>query len=186
MKKLLKKSLYKGKWISLNAITYLGKKNEKLVWEGIERTNTSKTVVILAKLVPSNRYVLIKQYRPVIDNYIIGLPAGLMEDDDIIENSLRELKEETGYKGKVTETSPTLYSNAALLSDTVRLVTVDIDETLPDNINPVQNLEAEEDIDVILVNENDVLNFLREQEGKNTAVGIGCWYIFYGLSKHND
>ncbi|MBP2032533.1 ADP-ribose pyrophosphatase [Clostridium algifaecis] len=184
MKKIRENILYKGDWIALKEITYSGKKNEELKWESIERTNTVNTVVMLAKLCPSNRYVLIKQYRAPIDNYIIGFPAGLMEDSDPAKNALRELKEETGYTGKVKSISPVLYSNAALLSDTVTLVNVEIDENLPQNLNPEQNLEDSEDIEVILIDKNKILDFLMEEQKNGVGVGIGVWYIFGGL-QHN-
>ncbi|WP_446897508.1 NUDIX domain-containing protein [Clostridium sp. LBM24168] len=184
MRKLTKKVLYKGKWISLNEITYIGKQNEKLKWESIERTNFVNTVVMVARLIPSNRYVLIKQYRPVVDNYIIGFPAGLMENDDIEKNALRELKEETGYIGRVKSISPLLYSNAALLSDTIRLVNVDIDEKLPENINPRQELEEAEDIEVILVEKDRMKDFVIEQQKKGLGIGLGCWYVFCGLQNN--
>lgn len=181
MKKISESTLYKGDWISLKETTYSGKKDEELKWESIERTNTVNTVVILAKLCPSNRYVLIKQYRVPIDNYIIGFPAGLMDDNDAGENALRELKEETGYTGKVTSISPLMYSNAALLSDTVRIVSVDIDENLPENLNPKQNLEDAEDIEVIVIEKNKILDFLRKEQKNGIGIGIGPWYIFTQL-----
>lgn len=184
MRKLSQKTLYKGNWISLKEITYKGKHNENLKWEGIDRTNSVNTVVMVARLVPSDRYVLIKQYRPVIDNYVIGFPAGLMEDDDVDKNALRELKEETGYIGNVKSISPLLYSNAALLSDTIRLVNVEIDEDLPENINPKQELEDAEDIDVILIEKDNICQFVKEQQKSGLAIGLGCWYVFCGLQNN--
>lgn len=172
MKNTEEKILYKGEWISLK---------ETVRWESIERVNTSKTVVIMAQLVPTNRYVFIKQYRPAINNYILGFPAGLVEEENLEEESLRELKEETGYIGKVKNISPTLYSNAALVSDTVRLVSIEIDENLEENKNPVQCLESEEEIEVLLVSKDNIKSFLLEEQKKGSAVGIGPWYIFCGL-----
>lgn len=183
MRILGKKMLYKGNWISLNEITYRGKNEERFKWESVERTNFVNTVVMVARLVPSGRYILIKQYRPVIDNYVIGFPAGLMEDANIEKNALRELKEETGYTGEVKSISPMLYSNAALLSDTVRLVNVDIDEKLTENINPEQELEETEDIEVILVEKDSISDFVMEQQKKGLAIGLGCWYVFCGLKR---
>lgn len=178
MKRLSEKILHQGKWIAIKETTYEGKNGENLKWESIERTNTSKTVVIMASLVPSNKYLFIKQYRPAVDNYVIGFPAGLVEEDNIEKEALRELKEETGYYGRVKAISPTLYSNAALLTDTVRLVEVEIDENLEENSNPQQQLETEEEIEVILVNRNNIKNFLLEEEKKGTVLGIGPWYAY--------
>lgn len=173
--------LYKGKWISLKETIYKAKNGEEVRWESIERTNTSKTVVIAAKLIPSNRYVFIKQYRPAINNYILGFPAGLIEEENLEEEALRELKEETGYIGTIRSISPELYSNAALVSDTVRLANIEIDENLSQNKNPIQHLESEEEIEVLLVSKDNIKDFLLEEQKKGTAVGIGPWYLFCGL-----
>ena len=181
MKSIEEKILYKGKWIALKETAYTAKNGEEIRWESIERTNTNKTAIIIAKLVPSNRYVFIKQYRPAINNYILGFPAGLIEGESLEEEALRELKEETGYFGTVKSISPILYSNAALLADTVRLVTIEVDENLKENKNPVQHLEAEEEIEVILVSKSNVKDFLIEEQKNGTAVGVGPWYVFCGI-----
>lgn len=181
LKDIKEKVLYKGKWISLKETLYKSKSGEEVRWESIERTNTSKTVVIIAKLVPSNRYIFIKQYRPAINNYILGFPAGLIEEENLEEEALRELKEETGYVGTIKNISPVLYSNAALVSDTVRLVNIEVDENLEGNKNPVQQLESEEEIEVMLVSRDNIRNFLLEEQKNGTALGIGPWYIFCGL-----
>ncbi|NMM64641.1 NUDIX hydrolase [Clostridium sp. P21] len=178
MKKVEEKILYKAKWLALKQTTYKSENGETVNWESIERTNTSNTVVIIPKLVPSNRYLMIKQYRPAINNYVLGFPAGLVEGEDLEKEALRELKEETGYVGKVKSISPMLYSNAALLSDTVRVVNVEIDETLEENLNPKQHLESEEEIEVILVNRNNLKSFILEEQQRGTAVGMGPWYAF--------
>ncbi|MBV7275235.1 NUDIX domain-containing protein [Clostridiaceae bacterium UIB06] len=182
MKDIKERILYKGKWISLKETLYKAKNGEEVRWESIERTNTSKTVVIAAKLIPSNRYVFIKQYRPAINNYILGFPAGLIEEESLEEEALRELKEETGYIGTIKNISPELYSNAALISDTVRLVNIQVDENLEGNKNPVQQLESEEEIEVILVSEKNIRDFLLEEQKNGTALGIGPWYMFGGLN----
>lgn len=181
MKNIEEKILYKGKWIALKETAYTAKNGEEIRWESIERTNTNKTAIIIAKLVPSNRYIFIKQYRPAINNYILGFPAGLIEGESLEGEALRELKEETGYLGTVKSISPILYSNAALLADTVRLVTIEVDENLKENKNPVQHLEAEEEIEVILVSKSNVKDLLIEEQKNGTAVGVGPWYVFCGI-----
>jgi len=168
MKKLEEKILYKGKWISFKEISYLNNEEEILKWEAVERTNTTKAVVIVAKLVPTERYVFIKQYRPAIDNYVIGFPAGLLEQEDIELEAKRELKEETGYIGKVVDISP----------DYTILVQMEIDENDELNKNPKQELEPSEDIEVILVSKEESRDFLIEQKNKGVDVGVGPWYIF--------
>lgn len=55
--------------------------------------------------------VLQKQYRPPIDKITIEVPAGLIDEGETAEQAaVRELKEETGYVGKVTESSPVMFN----------------------------------------------------------------------------
>ena len=46
--------------------------------------------------------LLQKQFRPPINKICVELPAGLIEEGETVEDcAIRELKEETGYMGKV-------------------------------------------------------------------------------------
>jgi len=125
---------------------------------------------------PSQRFVLIKQYRPAIDGYIIAFPAGLGFNDP--NHALVELKEETGYIGTIVDVSPVLKTGAALIDDNARIVYVTVDEKLPANQNPVQELEDSEDIQVCLVKRQEAKNFLLEQIKQGTHVAANLWYIF--------
>lgn len=55
--------------------------------------------------------VLQKQYRPPIDKITIEVPAGLIDEGETVEEAaVRELREETGYVGVVSETTPTMFN----------------------------------------------------------------------------
>lgn len=55
--------------------------------------------------------MLQKQYRPPANQIMIEVPAGLVDEGETAEQSaVRELKEETGYVGKVTESSPLMWN----------------------------------------------------------------------------
>ncbi|MBU0566973.1 NUDIX hydrolase [bacterium] len=162
--------------------TYLGNNGEKIKWETIERRHQPTGLVIIPRLIPSNRYVLIRQYRPPISNYIIGFPAGLFEGDDIREEALRELKEETGYTGKITGISPILKTCTGVMDQSSRIINVDIDETDPQNLNPEQSLEPSEEIEVIVKREDEIREFLGQEQEKGYAIGAGLWYLF-GINK---
>lgn len=52
-----------------------------------------------------------KQYRPPLDKIVIEVPAGLVDAGESAEQAaVRELKEETGYVGVVSESSPVMYN----------------------------------------------------------------------------
>ena len=56
--------------------------------------------VIVFPLTGEGEVVLVRQYRPPIKRIELGLPAGLVEEDEEPENAgRRELLEETGYSG---------------------------------------------------------------------------------------
>lgn len=177
MKKNGEKTVYQGNWLRVKIIS--GEKESKQYdWEVVERTNEYGAIVIVACLLPSRRLVLLKQYRLLIENYIIAFPAGLAESSDIEAEALRELEEETGYHGRVTRVSPPLKSNPALINDHIYIVNVEIDETAPENQHPVQHLEASEEIEVLLAEEQQIAAFLAKKHQEGFEIGIGPWFAF--------
>lgn len=55
--------------------------------------------------------ILQKQFRPPLDKVTIEVPAGLVDAGETAEQSaVRELKEETGYVGKASETSTVMFN----------------------------------------------------------------------------
>lgn len=178
MKKIAVKKLYQGKWLSLKKSSLINNQGQTTEWEFVERPGNPAGIVIIARLVPSEQIVLLKQYRTAIDNYVIGFPAGLAYENRIDEEAIRELKEETGFQGRVTNVSPPLKSNPALINDQVYIVNAEIDENNPYNQNPVQNLEPSEEIEVLLIKEKEIPVFLRQQQEKGIEIGIGLWYAF--------
>ncbi|MET1159925.1 MAG: NUDIX hydrolase [Thermoprotei archaeon] len=57
--------------------------------------------VVILPLLREDTILLIKQYRPALNNYIYEVPAGVVEPGEPIrEAALRELEEEIGYTAK--------------------------------------------------------------------------------------
>jgi len=76
----------------------------------LKNTPKTKAVAILAILTsptlpPST--IIIEQFRPPVNAYVIEMPAGLIDPKESIESTaFRELEEETGFKAdKVLEVS---------------------------------------------------------------------------------
>ncbi len=178
MKKISEKILFEGDWLSLKEDTYLDANGKEIKWESIERKQQGTVLVIIAKLIPSQRYILIKQYRPAIDNYIIGFPAGVSSSDTIVEDALKELREETGYVGEVISVSPILKVNSGIINDSSQIVDVEIDEVDSRNENPKQSLEPSEEIEVILKRKEEIKEFLQQEKKNGYEIGVGLWYLF--------
>ena len=122
MKKLSEKITYTGKWICLKESIFLTKRGKKITWECIERATVKDIVLLVAQLVPSGKYIMIRQYRPARGKYVIGLPAGSVDDGDIRGSAIKELKEETGYVGNIKSISPNLAINSGLTDECAYIV----------------------------------------------------------------
>lgn len=180
MKKISEKVLHKGRFLWLKESTYLNRDGLEIKWESIGRKTPTRVVVMMSKLVPSNKYVFIRQFRPAVDNFVLGLPAGIVSEDNVEAAALRELKEETGYVGRVVGTSPKFKMSPALLEDDAYIVTIEIDEALSENIKPKQELEADEQIEVILVGKNDIKELVESELKKGHFVASAIWYYLLG------
>jgi ADP-ribose pyrophosphatase len=177
MKKIRETILHKGKYLSLIESVFLNRDGKEMAWESVIRKNRRKVVVIVPKLIPSNRYVLIRQFRHAIDNYVLGFPAGITESDDLIHETLRELKEETGYKGGHVDMSPSFKLSPAVIDDDVHIATVEIDEKDPQNIKPVQALEPDEIIEVILAKKEEIRPLIDSELKAGNTVASALWYL---------
>ncbi len=176
MKKLKEKIVYTGNWLRVLESHYQNKKGDTIVWESILRHKSTVGVVAFAKLKPSNRFILIKQFRPSINGYVIGLPAGLSFDDP--KQALNELKEETGYLGKIISVSPILKTGSTITNESGRIICIEVDERKKENKNPVQHLEPGEDITVHLVSKKTAMRFLKKEMKSGTQVSSNIWYLF--------
>ena len=97
MKVIDRKLLWKGQFIETVSISYKDHNGILREWEAVNRLNT-KGVVVIIPITENNELILIKQYRPALDRYVIELPAGLVEtNEDYMAAGKRELIEETGY-----------------------------------------------------------------------------------------
>ncbi len=71
--------------------------NSNGVWEWAQVKDYKSSVVVLPTT-EDGKVILEKQYRYPVGNYVLGLPAGLVENGENPEDcARRELEEETGY-----------------------------------------------------------------------------------------
>ncbi|KAM0277501.1 hypothetical protein ACHAQH_005779 [Verticillium albo-atrum] len=143
-------------WIKLIKLTYRDPAGKTRTWESAERrTRPSSSdidavgIVAILQKDSGPEIVLQKQYRPPIDAISIEVPAGLVDAGETAEQAaVRELKEETGYVGVASETSPVMFNDPGFCNTNTKMVHVTIDMSLPENQNPVPELEESEFIEV--------------------------------------
>ena len=141
-----------GRFLRLDLLEYTDSKGVARKWEAAQRQKAQAAVYILAVLKPSNRLVVLRQFRVPIDAYCIECPAGLIDDgEEPSVAAIRELKEETGYVGTIEWQSGPTCSSAGMTGEMVTIFRMSVDETLPENKTPQQHLDDGEEIDVNLI-----------------------------------
>jgi len=130
-------STSEARWITLKKIKWSDPDGKERLWECAERkTRGSSGVDAVAVLAiirsKTNAFplstVIIEQYRPPIDKFIIELPAGLIDEAETAEQAaIRELEEETGFKADgVVQSSPIIVSDPGMTSANMKLVIVSV------------------------------------------------------------
>ena len=93
-----KKTLWEGKFLKSVQIHYLdGSGGTGRIWEAVERVGCDGVVAIVP-FTADGMVILIRQFRPPVNGYVIELPAGLCDPGEQLDSAARrELLEETGY-----------------------------------------------------------------------------------------
>jgi ADP-ribose pyrophosphatase len=96
-----KKTLWEGKFLRCVITSYVDSKGAIREWEFFERVNC-KGIVVIVPVTEEKEVLLVRQFRPPVNGYVIEFPAGLMsEKEDVLkEAAMRELIEETGYSAE--------------------------------------------------------------------------------------
>jgi len=97
---LEKNTVWEGKFLRFVLATYIDSSGVVRKWESFERVNCKGIVVIVA-VTDDKEVLLIRQFRPPVNGYVIEFPAGLNDRGDTLEKAAeRELLEETGYSAR--------------------------------------------------------------------------------------
>ncbi|GBG31770.1 ADP-sugar pyrophosphatase [Hondaea fermentalgiana] len=158
------------RWVRLVKQTFRNEKQVEKEWEFAERTTRKgeiDAVFIVATVVgrmegQGPETLVISQYRPPTDSYVLEFPAGLVDEGEDAETAaLRELREETGYLGEVKSVSDVLFVDPGLSNANLKFVNVTVDCTNDLNREPVPKQDEDEFIQTHLVPQKDLLKSLR-------------------------
>lgn len=95
-----KKTLWKGNFLKSMGVTYKDSTGVLRSWETFERVNCNGIVVIVP-VTSEGEVLIIRQFRPAVNSYVMEFPAGLNDKGESLEDAARrELIEETGYSAK--------------------------------------------------------------------------------------
>ena len=161
--KILKDELvYDGQYVQLIRRHFVDMQGRPGVWEMVRR-KTFGRIVKVAAVTSDNQLVFIKIYRIPVKDYILELPAGIMDKPGESETEMakRELLEETGYVGDEPEFLIAGPFNAGLVEDEIAIYLIR-------NAKAVKapQHEAAEDIQVMTVPVPNVLVFLQKSKMK--------------------
>ena len=172
------KPKYEGRWLSFCSVPFTNTAGQSREWEYATRVGSPEAVSIIAIQDGENpAIILVKQFRPPINNFALELPAGLVDAGESIEAAaLRELEEETGFVGHVVHVGPSIYSSPGLTDEQVSLVTIKATEHVETKNEPD---EANEIIALPLKN---LLTHLARIDSEGTSIDAKLWSLAQGLS----
>lgn len=168
----------KGKWLSLEEIQYQDAHGTPKSWECIRRVSTSgaASVVATVEVEGESHVILVRQFRPPLNGWILELPAGLLDPNEKPGiTAQRELAEETGFIGESLEVGPFVYNSPGMGDERTALVRIaattrgetshDRDEAIEVLTLPLKGLKAR----------------LLEEQSKGTRLDAKLWCFALGL-----
>jgi len=168
-------------WLNLFDVEYATKDGSPHHWLMCSRKDkpvvdaTTPDAVYIAAILATpqgNRIVLTKEFRVPIDDGEYGFPAGLIDEGESIESTVRrELEEETGLEVvTIHHVSPPVYSSAGMSDESCCMVLVTASGTPSTDLN-----EAHEQIEVLLYDVDDIRALL----GSKKKIAGKAWGLLY-------
>jgi ADP-ribose pyrophosphatase len=123
------------------------------------KQETIDAVIIAALHTESKKLVLINQFRVPLNDYVYELPAGLIDNNESIELSVkRELMEETGLnlvKINYEKSREKVYISPGMTDESIAMIYCTCNGTISKEYQ-----EEDEDIDIIMVSQQEAKELL--------------------------
>ncbi|MBT3226841.1 MAG: NUDIX hydrolase [Deltaproteobacteria bacterium] len=167
--------------LNMYEITYLDRFQKQKAWQIASRQpeprcasgefNKPDAVVIVPFHIGKNKLVIIEEFRVPLAGYQFGFPAGLVDEDETIQEAAkRELYEETGLNVTTfLRQSPPVYSTSGMSDESVVMVYVEC-EGEPSSINN----EGSEDITTLMVTPTEAAQLCERQDVK---IDVKTWLV---------
>lgn len=173
------------KWLNLYDVAYqradMAKPHHWLMCsrkaKPVEDAQVPDAVVIVPVLQTADgpRLVLTREFRAAIWDYEVGFPAGLIDDGETIESTIRrELKEETGLDvTEIRHISEPVYSSAGLSDECCNMAIVEAS-----GVPTTAGNEEHEDIEVLLMDVEDIKQLLKSK----SKIAAKAWGLLYHIA----
>jgi 8-oxo-dGTP pyrophosphatase MutT (NUDIX family) len=174
-----KKILWEGGFLRSLLIEYKDPRGKIIPWEAFQRVGV-KGIVAVVPFTEDNRVVLVKQFRPPVERFVVEFPAGLNDrDEPLVDVAHRELLEETGYYSEsiIKIAEGPLSSGASTEILTVFLATKCIN-------THSQRLDDVENIEVITLPFNDFYETLFSLQKEDTYIDLKIPGLFEIARRH--
>ncbi len=152
--------LWEGRYIRTSMILYKDSSGADREWEAVSRVNCSGIVIIVA-VTKENEVILIRQFRPALNSYVIELPAGLIDvGEDAISAGKRELIEETSYCSDNFNMLTVGVMSTGVDTDRWNIVVARDAEKAPEYLQRAHQADENEEIETIIVPAGNVYDTL--------------------------
>ena len=178
------------RFLNMFEIFYRDKTGKERMWQLASRSpepkcvseqfDTVDAVVIVPHHVKEQKLVIIKEFRVPLGGYQYGFPAGLIDEGESFEESVkRELKEETGLKLiDILKTSPPIYSSSGLSDESISMVYVTCEGAISSEFNT-----ANEDITAMFVSPAEARILCDDVSLK---FDVKTWLVLSTFAEHGD
>lgn len=173
MSKLNEEVLYRGRILNLARETHRMPDGREANFEVVQHPGGAAALPIL----DDGRLILIRQFRPAIEDYLYEIPAGRLEPgEDASACVIRELQEEIGYRpGEVVKLGE-IYSSVGFCNELIHLY-------LARQLSPAeQTLEADEFIELRIMTLDEAIGLLHSGQlsDAKTRVALLQYYLLHG------
>jgi ADP-ribose pyrophosphatase len=178
------------KWLNLFAATYrhgertgrwvfASRKAADDLYKVPDRCDAVLIVAVLHESGKPPRLVLVKEFRLPVGGFVIGLPAGLIDPGETVEDTVRrELREETGFEATaIKRITPPLYSTSGMSDEAAAMAFVDC---IPGGKPELQDAET---IDVLLLDYDGVCRMCDATDVRFDAKAWTTLYMYRQLGK---
>ncbi len=164
--------IHPWKWLDMVWVEHPN--NPWKLWEGVFRKGSGQVVGALVENISRNTFVLVEQFRPLVDAPVIELVAGLVDSWNSPEEAIiKEIREETGYIAQKIDFLLKGPKSAGLTNEST------LDFYVQVSWNP-HNQQLEESEQGLIVHETQnslsaLTAFLEDQEKQGKTISPGIW-----------